>query len=59
MAFKTNYGMKRADRNRAQKARNEEKLKERQERSARRKADREGGSADAQSDEGGLSREPK
>jgi hypothetical protein len=39
--FKPNYGAKRADRNRAQKARHEEKLKERQERSSRRKAERE------------------
>ena len=42
MAFRQNYGSKRADRNRAQKARNEEKLKARQERSAQRKAEREG-----------------
>jgi hypothetical protein len=39
MVFKPNYGARRADRDRAQKARNEEKLKERQERAARRKAE--------------------
>jgi len=50
MAFKPNYGMKRADRNRAQKARNEEKLKERQERADRRKAEREPTTAGAGED---------
>jgi hypothetical protein len=41
MAFRQNYGSKRAERNRAQRTRNEEKLKARQERSAQRKAERE------------------
>jgi hypothetical protein len=40
MPFRRNYGLQRADRNRAQKARNEEKLKERQERADKRKAER-------------------
>lgn len=46
MPFKPNYGAKRADRDRAQKARHEEKLKERQERSLRRKTERDGVSPD-------------
>jgi hypothetical protein len=41
MVFRQNYGSKRADRNRAQKSRNEEKLRLRQERSDQRKAERE------------------
>ena len=41
MPFRKNYGLQRADRNRAQKARNEEKIKERQERADKRRAERE------------------
>jgi len=55
LPFKPNYGAKRADRDRAQKARHEEKLKERQERSLRRKAEREDVSPDG--DEGEKSTE--
>ena len=40
MAFKPNYGLQRADRNRAAQARSEEKQKKREEKSAQRKADR-------------------
>jgi hypothetical protein len=40
MAFKPNYGMQRADRNRAAQARNEEKKRRREEKSAQRKAER-------------------
>jgi hypothetical protein len=40
MAFKPNYGMQRADRNRAAQARSEEKKRKREEKSAQRKADR-------------------
>jgi len=40
MAFKPNYGMQRADRNRAAQARSEEKQKKKEEKSARRKAQR-------------------
>jgi hypothetical protein len=40
MAFKTNYGLQRADRNRAAQARTEEKQRKREEKSAQRKAER-------------------
>ncbi len=40
MAFRPNYGMQRNDRNRAAQARNEEKLRKREEKSAQRKAER-------------------
>ena len=40
MAFKPNYGMQRNDRKRAAQARNEEKLRKREEKSAQRKAER-------------------
>jgi hypothetical protein len=40
MAFKTNYGMQRADRNRAAQARIEQKQRKRDEKSAKRKAER-------------------
>jgi hypothetical protein len=51
LPFKPNYGAKRADRDRAQRSRHEEKLKERQERSLRRKAEREGVSPDGAENE--------
>jgi hypothetical protein len=38
VAYKPNYGLQRADRNRATQARNEQKLKKREEKSADRKA---------------------
>ncbi len=40
MAFKPNYGMQRADRNRAAQARTEQKQRKRDEKSAQRKAER-------------------
>ena len=40
MAFKPNYGLQRADRNRAAQARSEEKKRIREEKSAQRKAER-------------------
>jgi hypothetical protein len=40
MAFKPNYGLQRADRNRAAQARSEEKKRKREEKSAHRKAER-------------------
>ena len=40
MAFRPNYGMQRADRNRAAQARSEEKKRKREEKSAQRKAER-------------------
>jgi hypothetical protein len=40
MAFKPNYGMQRADRDRAARARSEEKQKKRDEKAAQRKAER-------------------
>jgi hypothetical protein len=40
MAFKPNYGLQRADRNRAAQARTEEKKRKREEQSAQRKAER-------------------
>jgi hypothetical protein len=40
MAFKPNYGLQRADRNRAARARSEEKMKKREDKSAQRKAGR-------------------
>jgi hypothetical protein len=40
MAFKPNYGMQRADRNRAAQARSEQKQRKREEKSAQRKAER-------------------
>ncbi len=43
MAFKPNYNLQRADRNRAAQARREEKQRKRDEKTAQRKAEREGG----------------
>ena len=40
MAFKPNYGLQRADRNRASQARSEQKQRKREEKSAQRKAER-------------------
>ncbi len=40
MAFKSNYGMQRADRNRAAQAQSEQKQRKRDEKSAQRKAER-------------------
>jgi len=40
MAFKPNYGMQRADRDRAAQARSEQKQRKRDEKSAQRKAER-------------------
>lgn len=40
MAFKPNYGLQRADRNRAARARSEQKQRKREEKSAKRKAER-------------------
>jgi hypothetical protein len=40
MAFKPNYGLQRADRNREAQARSEQKQKKREEKSAQRKAER-------------------
>ena len=40
MAFKPNYGMQRADRNRAAQARKDEKKRKREEKPAQRKVDR-------------------
>jgi hypothetical protein len=40
MAFKPNYGLQRADRNRAAQARSEEKKRTREEQSVQRKAER-------------------
>jgi hypothetical protein len=42
MAFKPNYNLQRADRNRAAQARREEKQRKREEKSAQRKAERAG-----------------
>ena len=39
MAYKPNYGMQRADRNRAARARSEQKRRKREEKSAERKAE--------------------
>jgi hypothetical protein len=51
MAFKPNYNLQRADRDRAAKARNEEKQKKRDEKAAERRAKREGeGTVEAPSD---------
>lgn len=50
MVFKPNYNMQRAERNRAKQAKKEEKLREKEEAVARRKA--EGETADAASAEG-------
>jgi hypothetical protein len=49
MAFKPNYNLQRADRDRAARARNEEKQKKRDEKAAERKAKREG-AVEVQSD---------
>jgi hypothetical protein len=40
MAYKPNYGLQRADRNRAAQARSEQKQRKREEKSAQRKAER-------------------
>jgi hypothetical protein len=45
MAFKPNYNQQRAERDRAKRAKKEEKLKLQQERTAQRKAEAEGGTA--------------
>jgi len=49
MAFKPNYNLQRADRDRAARARNEEKQKRRDEKAAERRAKREG-AVEVQSD---------
>ena len=43
MAFRPNYNLQRADRNRAAKARSEQKQRKREEKSAQRKAERAAG----------------
>jgi hypothetical protein len=50
MAFKPNYNQQRAERDRAKRAKKEEKLKLQQERTAQRKAELEGGSPPAEDD---------
>jgi hypothetical protein len=51
MAFKPNYNLQRADRNRAARARAEEKQKKREEKSAQRKAERTGETESSPDDE--------
>ena len=51
MAFRPNYGMQRADRNRAAQARSEEKIRKREEKSAQRKAERSGETKSSPDDE--------
>ncbi len=46
MAFKVNYNQQRAERDRAKQAKKDAKLREREEETARRKAERERGEAD-------------
>jgi hypothetical protein len=53
MAFKPNYRVQRADRDRAQKARTAEKLKQRQERADKRKAEQDPQSVEPQAIENG------
>ncbi len=48
MAFKPNYNQQRAERDRAKRAKKEEKLKLQQERTAQRKAESEAGAAPAE-----------
>lgn len=50
MAFKPNYNQQRAERDRAKRAKKEEKLKLQQERTAQRKAEAEGGIAPIEGD---------
>jgi hypothetical protein len=50
MAFKPNYNQQRAERDRAKRAKKEEKLKLQQERTAQRKAELEAGSPPAEDD---------
>jgi len=56
MVFKPNYNMQRAERNRAKQAKKEEKLRDKEEAAARRKA--EGESADALPAEGSSPGDP-
>jgi hypothetical protein len=51
MAFKPNYNLQRADRNRAAQARREEKQRKRDEKTAQRKAEREAAVANPPADE--------
>jgi hypothetical protein len=51
MAFRTNFGARRADRNRVQRARNEEKNKQKQDRADQRKAERDQARATTATDE--------
>ena len=50
MAFKPNYNKQRAERDRAKRAKKEEKLKIQQERTAQRKAEAEGGAVPVEGD---------
>lgn len=50
MAFKPNYNQQRAERDRAKRAKKEEKLKLQQERTAQRKAELEAGNSAAEED---------
>jgi hypothetical protein len=50
MAFKPNYNQQRAERDRAKRAKKEEKLKLQQERTAQRKAEAEGGAVPVEGD---------
>ena len=54
MAFKPNYNFQKAERDRAKAQKKQEKLKRLQDESAKRKAAREGGSADADDKESGV-----
>ena len=53
MAFKVNYNQQRAERDRAKAAKKEAKLREQEEETARRKAERERGDFTPESDENG------
>ena len=53
MAFKVNYNQQRAERNRAKLAKKEAKLREQEEETARRKAEREQGIVSPEGDEHG------
>jgi hypothetical protein len=51
MAYKQNYGLQRADRNRAAQARSEQKQRKREEKSAHRKAERAAATKSSSDDE--------
>jgi hypothetical protein len=51
MAYKPNYGLQRADRNRAAQARSEQKQRKREEKSAHRKAERAASTKSSSDDE--------